>query len=63
VERFGRFGVGFGGVDPWVAVHPELPNRTGLTGAHHWCDQCRGFVGFAFDELRGSCGFGPRDVG
>jgi hypothetical protein len=28
-----RSGVGFGGVDPRVVVHPESPGLTGLTGA------------------------------
>jgi hypothetical protein len=27
MERIGRSGVGFGGVDPRVVVHPELPKR------------------------------------
>jgi hypothetical protein len=33
VERIGRSRFGFGGVDPWVAVHPESPVVIGLTGA------------------------------
>jgi hypothetical protein len=32
VERFGKSGVGFGGVDTRVVVHPESPGLTGLTG-------------------------------
>jgi hypothetical protein len=33
VERLGRSGVGFGGVDPRVLFIPSNPGYTGLTGA------------------------------
>jgi hypothetical protein len=32
VERIGRSGVGFGGVDPRVLFIPSCPGVTGLTG-------------------------------
>jgi hypothetical protein len=32
VERIGRSGVGFGGVDPRVLFTPSCPGLTGLTG-------------------------------
>jgi hypothetical protein len=41
VERFGRLGVGFGGVDPRVLFIPDRPNLTGLTGAAHRSDLCK----------------------
>jgi hypothetical protein len=50
VERIGRSGVGFGGVDPWVAVHPESLGHTGLTGASHRSDRCQPPVGFCSGE-------------
>jgi hypothetical protein len=33
MERFGRSGFGFGGVDPRVLFIPSCPGYTGLTGA------------------------------
>jgi hypothetical protein len=53
VKRFGRSGVGFGGVDPRVLFIPEQPNLIGLTGAAHRSDWCRGSVGFASGERLG----------
>jgi hypothetical protein len=50
VERFGRSGVGFGGVDPRVVVHPESPGFTGLTSASHRSDWYRPPVGFCSGE-------------
>jgi hypothetical protein len=40
VERIGRSGVGFGGVDPRVLFIPSCPGYTGLTGALDWSDRC-----------------------
>jgi hypothetical protein len=48
VERIGRSGFGFGRVDPRVAVHPESPGLTGLTGSSHRSDRCRPLLGFAW---------------
>jgi hypothetical protein len=53
VERFERSGVGFGGVDLRVLFIPERPSLTGLTGAAHRSDRCRGSVGFALGERLG----------
>jgi hypothetical protein len=53
VERVGRSGVGFGGVDPRVLVIPERPSLTGVTGATHRSDRCRGSAGFASGERLG----------
>jgi hypothetical protein len=47
VERFGRSGVGFGDVDPWVLFIPTSSGHIGLTGASHRSDQCRPLLGFA----------------
>jgi hypothetical protein len=47
VERFGRSGVGFGGVDPQVLFIPMNSSHTGLTGASHWSDRCRPLLGLA----------------
>jgi hypothetical protein len=40
MERFGRLGVGFGGVDPRVLFIPRA-QVTCLTGASHRSDRCR----------------------
>jgi hypothetical protein len=58
VERFGRSGVGFGGVDPRVLFIPSCPGLTGLTGVCDRSDQCRPLVGFASGELLDLCVFG-----
>jgi hypothetical protein len=50
MERLGRSGVGFEGVDPRVLFIPERPNLTGLTGAAHRSDRRKGSVGFALGE-------------
>jgi hypothetical protein len=47
VERFGRSGFGFGGVDPRVLFIPRSPGHTSLTGASHRSDRCRSLLGFA----------------
>jgi hypothetical protein len=47
VERFGRSGVGFGGLDPLVLFIPTSSCHTGLTGASHRSDRCRTLLGFA----------------
>jgi hypothetical protein len=58
VERIGRSGVGFGGVDLRVLVIPSCPGYTGLTGALDRSDRCEPFVGFASGELLNPCVFG-----
>jgi hypothetical protein len=58
VERIGRSGVGFGGVDPWVLFIPSCPGYTGLTSALDRSDWCEPFVGFASDELLNLCVIG-----
>jgi hypothetical protein len=58
MERIGRSGVGFGGVDPRVLFIPSCPGLIGLTGASNRSDRCVPFVGFASGELLDSCGFG-----
>jgi hypothetical protein len=58
VERIGRSGVGFGGVDPRVMFISSCPAYTGLTGALDRSDQCEPFVGFASGELLIPCVFG-----
>jgi hypothetical protein len=58
VERIGRSGVGFEGVDPRVLFIPSCPGYTGLTGALDWSNQCEPFVGFALGELLNPCVFG-----
>jgi hypothetical protein len=58
VERIGRLGVGFGGVDPRVLFIPSCPGYTGLTGALDRSDRCDPFVGFASGELLNPCVFG-----
>jgi hypothetical protein len=58
VERIGRSGVGFGGVDPRVLFIPSCPGFTGLTGALDRSDRCEPFVGFALGELLNPCVFG-----
>jgi hypothetical protein len=58
VERIGRSGVGFGGVDPWVLFIPSCPGVTGLIGASDRSDWCVPCVGFASGELLDSCVFG-----
>jgi hypothetical protein len=47
VERFGRSGFGFGGVDPRVLFIPTNSGHTGLTGASHRSDRCRPLLGFS----------------
>jgi hypothetical protein len=58
VERIGRSGVGFGGVDPRVLFIPSYPGYTGLTSALDRSDRCEPFVGFASGELLNPCVFG-----
>jgi hypothetical protein len=58
VERFGRSGVGFRGVDPRVLFIPSCPVLTGLTGASDRSDRCMSIMGFASGELLYSCVFG-----
>jgi hypothetical protein len=50
MEWFGRLGVGFWGLDPRVLFIPDRSSLTGLTGAAHKADRCRGSVGFASGE-------------
>jgi hypothetical protein len=57
VERIGRSGVGFGGVDPRVLFIPSCPGYTGPTGALDRSDWCQPFVGFALGELLNPCVF------
>jgi hypothetical protein len=45
-----EIGSWFWGSCPVGAVHPELPDLTGLTGAAHQPDRCKGYVAFASDE-------------
>jgi hypothetical protein len=47
VERFGRSGFGFGGVDPRVLFISTNSCHIGLTGASHRSDRCRPLLGFA----------------
>jgi hypothetical protein len=47
VERFGRSGFGFGGVDPRVLFIPSCPGYTGLTGALDRFDRCEPWWVFA----------------
>jgi hypothetical protein len=58
VERIGRSGVGFGGVETRVLFILNCPGLTGLTGASDRSDRCVPFVGFASGELLDSCVFG-----
>jgi hypothetical protein len=58
VERIGRSGVRFEGVDPRVLFIPSCPGYTDLTGALDWCDRCEPFVGFASGELLNPYVFG-----
>jgi hypothetical protein len=58
VERIGRSGVGFGGVDPRVLFTPSCPGSTGLTGALDRSDRCVSSVGFVLRDLLDSCVFG-----
>jgi hypothetical protein len=58
VERFGRSGVGFGGVDSRVLFIPSCPGLTSLTGVCDRSDRCMTLVGFASGELLDSCVFG-----
>jgi hypothetical protein len=55
LERIGRSGVGFEGVDPWVLLIPSCPGYTGLTSALDRSDRCEPFVGFASGEVPNSC--------
>jgi hypothetical protein len=57
LERIGRSGVGFGGVDPWVLFIPSCPGSTGLTGALDQSDRCVPYVGFVLGELLTMCVF------
>jgi hypothetical protein len=52
-ERFGRSGARFGRVDPQLLFIPERPSLTGVTGAAHRSDRCRGSMGFASAEHLG----------
>jgi hypothetical protein len=58
MERIGRSGVGFGGVDLRVLFIPSCPGYTSPTGALDRSDRCEPFVGFASGELRNQCVFG-----
>jgi hypothetical protein len=58
VERIGRSGIGFGGVDPRVLFIPSCPGVTGLTGTLDRSDRCKPFVGFATSDLLDPCVFG-----
>jgi hypothetical protein len=58
VERIGRSGVGFGGVDPQVLFIPSCTGLIGLTGASDRSDRCVPFVGFASGELLVPCVLG-----
>jgi hypothetical protein len=58
VDRIGRSGVRFGGVDPQVLFIPSCPGLTGLTGASDRSDHCVPFVGFSLNELLDLCVFG-----
>jgi hypothetical protein len=58
MERFGRSGVRFGGVDPQVLFIPSCPGLTGLTSVCDQSDRCMPLVGFASGELLDSCVFG-----
>jgi hypothetical protein len=40
MERFGRSGFGFGGVDSLVLFIPRSQGHTGLTGASHQSERC-----------------------
>jgi hypothetical protein len=53
MERIRRSGSGFGGVDPRLAVHPERPSLTGLTGALHRSDRCKSLLGFGLGKCSG----------
>jgi hypothetical protein len=57
VERIGRSGVRFGGVDPWVLFIPSCPGLTGLTGATDRSDRCKPLVGFSLGDLHDPCVF------
>jgi hypothetical protein len=58
VERIGRSGVEFGGVDLRVLFILSCPGYTGLTGALDWSDRCEPFVGFGSGESLGCVGAG-----
>jgi hypothetical protein len=58
MERFGRSGLEFGGVDPRVLFFPSCPDYTGLTGALDRSGRCKSLVGFVSGELLDSCVFG-----
>jgi hypothetical protein len=60
VERIGRLGVGFGGVDPRALCIPSYPGASGLTGALDRPDPVRSPCGICLGELLCLCGFGPR---
>jgi hypothetical protein len=51
VERIGRSGVGFEGVDSRVLFIPSCPGVTGLTSARDRSNRCETFVGFSSGEL------------
>jgi hypothetical protein len=57
VERIGRSGVGFGGVDSRVLFIPSCPGVTGLTGALDRSDRCKPLVGFSSGDLPDPCFF------
>jgi hypothetical protein len=57
VERIGKSGVGFGGVDPRVLFIPSCSGMTGLTDASDRSDRCVPFVGFSSGELLVPCVF------
>jgi hypothetical protein len=58
VERIGKSGVGFGGVDSRALFIPSCPGITGLTSALDRSDRCEPFVGFVSGALLGSSVFG-----
>jgi hypothetical protein len=51
VERIGRSGVGFEGVDSRVLFIPSCPGVTGLTGALDRSDRCKPFVRFSSSDF------------
>jgi hypothetical protein len=58
MERIGRSGVGFGGVDLRVLFIPSCLGTTGLNGALDRSDRCEPFVGFVSGDFLDSCVFG-----
>jgi hypothetical protein len=59
VERFGRSGFGFGGVDPRMLFIPTSSGHTSLTGASHQFDRCIPQLGFCSGEHLGEFAVTP----